>query len=160
VVAGRTINAPPARVYAVRWDYQEYRPKLLPPAFSDFRIEEGGVGAGTVLAFTMSAGGRTRSFQSRIEEPEPGRVLREVDLESTAVTTFTVTPEGSGIRVRIVTSWQGAGGFGGLKERLFAPWFLRKLYDSERERLERYLQARTKTGDAGQTGPEGDDTGR
>ncbi|MER3487150.1 MAG: SRPBCC family protein, partial [Chloroflexota bacterium] len=121
VVAERIIGAPPDRVYGVLRNYREHHPKILPPVFSDFRVEEGGVGVGTVVAFTMNAGGRRRRFRARIEEPEPGRVLRETDLDSGAVTAFTVTPEGSGSRVRIETSWQGADGFGGLMERLFAP---------------------------------------
>ncbi len=142
VVAERIIGAPPERVYGVLRDYREHHPKILPPAFSDFRIEEGGVGAGTIVSFTMTAGGRKRNFRSRIDEPEPGRVLRETDLESSAVTSFTITPERPGSHVRIETSWQGGGGFGGLMERLFAPRILRRLYADELGRLDHYVRER------------------
>ena len=71
----------------------------------------------------------------RVDEPEPGRVLTETDQLSSTVTTFTVLPEGSGCRVRIGTRWQGAGGVGGLFERLFAPRVLRRIYANELERL-------------------------
>ncbi|GIW04435.1 MAG: hypothetical protein KatS3mg059_1055 [Thermomicrobiales bacterium] len=84
VVAERIIGAPPERVYGVLRDYREHHPKILPPAFSDVRVEEGGAGEGTVVAFTMNAGGRRRRFRARIDEPEPGRVLRETDLDSGA----------------------------------------------------------------------------
>jgi hypothetical protein len=65
-------------------------------------------------------------------------VLTETDQLSSAVTSFTVTPEGSGCRVRIESRWQGAGGVGGFFERLFAPRLLRGIYADELERLDRY----------------------
>ncbi len=77
-----------------------------------------------------------------VAEPEPGRILTESDLNSSAVTTFTVAPErgDENCRVRIETTWQGAGGIGGFFERLFAPRVLRRLYADELRRLEAYLQ--------------------
>jgi Polyketide cyclase / dehydrase and lipid transport len=75
----------------------------------------------------------------RVEEPDPGRVLTESDERSSMVTTWVVTPEGPGCRVRVETLWQGAGGVGGLVERLFAPRVLRRLYTDELERLDRYV---------------------
>ena len=73
-------------------------------------------------------------------EPEPGRVLTESDLNSSLVTTWTVTPEGAGSRVRIETTWQGASGIGGFFERLFAPRVLRRLYADELARLDAYAR--------------------
>jgi hypothetical protein len=98
------------------------------------------MGAGTVHSFRLAAGGRTRAYRMRVDEPEPGRVLTESDQLSSAVTTFTVTPEGPGCRVRIETRWQGAGGVGGFFERLFAPRVLRRIYVDELERLDRYAR--------------------
>jgi hypothetical protein len=63
-----------------------------PPAFSQFRVEQGGVGAGTVHSFRMTAGGRARDFRMRVEEPDPGRVLIESDDRSSMVTSWVVTP--------------------------------------------------------------------
>jgi hypothetical protein len=88
----------------------------------------------------MTAGGRARSFRMRVEEPEPGRVLTESDERSSMVTTWVVSPEGPGCRVRLETRWRGAGGVGGLFERLFAPRVLRRLYAEELERLDRYAR--------------------
>jgi Polyketide cyclase / dehydrase and lipid transport len=56
------------------------------------------------------------------------------------VTTWVVTPEGAGSRVRVETRWQGAGGVGGFFERLFAPRVLRRLYVDELERLDGYAR--------------------
>ncbi len=99
------------------------------------------MGAGTVHSFRMTAGGRTRAFRMRVAEPEPGRVLTESDERSSTVTTWVVTPEGPGCRVRVESRWQGAGGIGGLFERLLAPRVLRRLYADELARLDRYARA-------------------
>ncbi|MCL6559030.1 MAG: SRPBCC family protein, partial [Firmicutes bacterium] len=99
------------------------------------------LGAGTVISFRLKAGGRTRAYRSQVAEPVPGRVLTETDTTSSAVTTFTVTPTADDrCRVRIETAWQGAGGIGGIFERLFAPGVLRKLYADELARLEAYAR--------------------
>jgi uncharacterized protein YndB with AHSA1/START domain len=140
VEAERQINAPAEHVYRCIADFREHHPKFLPPAFSDFRVEEGGLGAGTVFSFKMTAGGRTRTARMRVDEPEPGRVLIESDLGSSLVTTWTVTPEDAASRVRVATRWQGASGVGGFFERLFAPRALSRLYTDELERLDRYAR--------------------
>jgi hypothetical protein len=140
VAVERQIGAPAEHVYRLLADYRNHHPHVLPPAFSDFKVEQGGVGAGTVHSFRMTAGGRTRAYRMRVDEPQPGRVLTETDQLSSAVTSFTVTPEGSGCRVRIESRWQGAGGVGGFFERLFAPRVLRGIYADELERLDRYAR--------------------
>ena len=98
------------------------------------------MGAGTLHSFKMTAGGRARRFRMQVAEPDPGRVLTESDERSSMVTIWVVTPEGPGCRVRVETRWQGAGGVGGLFERLFAPRVLRRLYAEELERLDRYAR--------------------
>ena len=91
VSAESDIAAPAERVYRVLSNYRDHHPKILPPAFSNFAVEEGGIGAGTVMRFDMTTMGRTQSARHRVEEPEPGRVLREIDLDRDLQTTFTVT---------------------------------------------------------------------
>jgi hypothetical protein len=68
---------------------------LPAPAFSDVEVESGGVGAGSIVRFTLTAGGRRREFKMTMTEPEPGRVIEESDSNSGLVTTFTATPQGS-----------------------------------------------------------------
>ncbi|HVT69039.1 MAG TPA: SRPBCC family protein [Trebonia sp.] len=138
--AQRTIDAPAERVYGYLADMRQH-PRFLPPAFSDFEVEEGGVGAGTVTRFAVTAGGRTRSYRMRVTEPEPGRTLVESDTGSSLVTTFDVEPQGARSIVRISTSWDGAGGIGGFFERTFAPGALRRIYMDELERLDAYARA-------------------
>ena len=139
--AERTIDAPAEQVYGHLADMHQH-PRFLPPAFSDFKVEEGGVGAGTVTSFAVTAGGRTRNYRMRVSEPEPGRTLVESDANSSLVTTFNVDPEGGKSLVRISTSWDGAPGIGGFFERTFAPKAMRKIYLDELDRLNAYAQGR------------------
>jgi uncharacterized protein YndB with AHSA1/START domain len=138
VAEERLIQAPPEQVYGYLADMREHHHRFLPPAFSDFEVESGGVGAGTVTRFNLKAGGRVRSYRMEVAEPEPGRVLTESDTESSLVTTFTVEPAEGGSRVQISTTWDGAGGVGGFFERTFAPRVMRALYRDELERLDAY----------------------
>jgi uncharacterized protein YndB with AHSA1/START domain len=140
VAAEAPIAAPADRVYRILVDYRLHHPNILPPAFSDVTVEEGGVGAGTVIRYKITAGGRTRSYRMRVSEPDPGHILLETDDASSLATTFTVTPEGDNSRVAIETTWQGAAGFGGLMERFFAPRVLKGLYADELARLDRYAR--------------------
>ena len=75
-----------------------------------------------------------------IAEPEPGRVLTESDIGSSAVTTTTVTPQGDASLVQFSTSWDGAGGIGGFFERTFAPRVMRGIYADELKRLDVYAR--------------------
>lgn len=141
VSAEGTVDAPADTVYGYIADMREHHPRFLPPAFSDFRVESGGVGAGTVTRFKVTAGGRTREYRNVVAEPEPGRILTESDTGSSAVTTFTVSPQGAASLVRISTAWDGAGGIGGVFERMFAPRVLRGIYADELKRLDAYARA-------------------
>jgi uncharacterized protein YndB with AHSA1/START domain len=146
ISAERKVEAPAETVYRYLADMHEHHPRFLPPAFSDFEVESGGVGAGTITRFKVTAGGRTREYRMNIAEPEPGRVLTESDTNSSLVTSFTVTPEGDSSRVAISTTWEGAGGVGGFFERLFAPRVMRGIYADELERLGAYARERMAAG--------------
>src|SRR3954452_1003497 len=133
------VGAPAELTYRLIADDQHHQ-RFLPENFSDFEVLEGGVGAGTLHRFKVSAGGRTREMLMRVDEPEPGRVITESDQNSTMVTSFTITPQGDKSRVRISTSWEGAGGVGGFFERLFAPRVMRRVYVDELARLDAYAR--------------------
>lgn len=138
VTASGTVGAPAADVYRYIADYRQHHPRFLPPAFSDFRVEQGGVGAGTVVSFRVTAGGSTRAHRDVVAEPEPGRVLTESN-DAGKLTTFTVTPAGGGSQVKIETRWPTAG-LRGLVERLLAPRLLRAIFVDELARLDRYAR--------------------
>lgn len=139
--AERTIPAPAAQVYGYIADMRVHHPRFLPPPFLDFQVESGGIGAGTVTRFKVTAGGRTRQYRMTVAEPEPGRILTESDESSSLVTTTTVTPQGdAACTVRISTTWNGATGIGGLFERIFAPRVMRSIYADELEHLAAYVR--------------------
>jgi uncharacterized protein YndB with AHSA1/START domain len=140
VAAEREIGAPAETVYHCISDMRQHHPNFLPPAFSDFEVEAGGIGAGTITRFKVHAGGRAREYRMQVAEPEPGRVLTESDLSSSLITTFTVEPRGAGSLVKITTGWQGARGIGGFFERIFAPRVMRRIYMDELERLDGYAR--------------------
>jgi len=54
VSAERIIEAPADLVYGFVADMREHHRRFLPAAFSDFEVESGGVGAGTVTRFSTA----------------------------------------------------------------------------------------------------------
>jgi hypothetical protein len=151
VFAERTITAPADQVYGYVADMRHHRPHFLPPAFVDFHVESGGVGAGTVTKFEITAGGRSRQYRMTVAEPDPGRIMTESDESSSLVTTTTVTPQGStACQVRIAACWTGAseagigevgrGGVGGIFEPIMPPDAMRDVYADELERLAAYVR--------------------
>lgn len=142
IAAEQEIAAPADRVYRILADYDTHHPRILPPAFTSLVVEEGGVGAGTVIRFSIKAGGRTTDYHQQILEPEPGRVLIEDDLDSDLATTFTVTPTANGCQVRMESSWTPHG-VQGLVERLFASRLMLPVYREELRLLDQYARDHT-----------------
>jgi hypothetical protein len=102
---------------------------MLTDHFSDYEVREGGHGAGTVVHWRLQATKkRVRDCLMDVSAPQPGTLV-ESDRNSSMVSTWTVGETGAGSTVRVVTTWQGAGGVGGFFERRFAPLGLRRIYD-------------------------------
>lgn len=136
VEASRTIDASADVVYGLLRDYRERHPSILPPAFHDYGIEEGGEGAGTVFHVNVRAGGRTIHYHMRVSEPNPGRIIQEKDITTSLTTTFTVIPlDENHSTLRIATQWTGGSGIGGFMERTFAPGVMRRIYNEELDRI-------------------------
>ena len=135
--AEAVVDAPAPLVLELLRDFDGHHRHILPPAFSDFRVLAGGVGAGTVTSFTTNLGGRKIHGQTVVTEPADG-VIREDVVGRDMVTTFRVVPDGSRARVTIRTTWSPSGGFDGLLERAFAPGMLRRIYRDELVLLQRY----------------------
>ncbi|HEX5723997.1 MAG TPA: SRPBCC family protein [Longimicrobiaceae bacterium] len=135
--AAATLAAPPEKVYGILADYRGGHPAILPERwFRGLEVERGGTGAGTVIRFRIRLGGSTRTVRAEVTEPEPGRVLAETDLETGAVTSFTVDPLDRGRRsaVTISTEWESPAPRAWI-ERLLAPPLLRRVYAEELRRL-------------------------
>lgn len=131
------IRAPAERVYAIVADYHHGHPTILPrPPFESLDVEQGGVGAGTVIRCRMRLLGRTREFRAAVTEPEPGRVLAETDQATGAVTTFTVAPRNDGdTDATIATELPLRAGVVGALERFLIPRALRPVYVRELAKL-------------------------
>jgi uncharacterized protein YndB with AHSA1/START domain len=140
VLAGRQIAAPSHDVYRAIADYNQ-RPRWLPPAFSNPRVEEGGVGKGTVVNYHLKVGPRERDYRMRVVDEWPGSELEEQDLGSSLINHWSASPRGTGTLVRVDTTWEGARGIGGFFERLFAPRALRSVYDDMLARLDQYVHS-------------------
>jgi hypothetical protein len=131
ITASAVIAAPADRLYQILADYHQAHPAILPrPPFGELVVERGGQGAGTIIRYTMTLGGRTRTARAEVTEPVPGRVLAERDLERGIVTTFSLEEVSGGTRVTIATEWT-THGIKGIIERLAAPAMLRKVYRAE-----------------------------
>ena len=128
-----TIQAPPERVLELLRDYRDARPRLLTDNYSAYQVVEGGSGDGTVIAYHFAAGGRERDYRLRVSE-DPG-AIRESDELSSFQNTWTVVRAQSGSAVTLESSWNGAGGIGGIFEGLFAPMGLRRIQASVLNRL-------------------------
>ena len=136
--ATKSLGAPPDQVREFLRDYRDARPRILTPEYRDYRVEEGGLGEGTVVAFTFSSPGRSRKFRQLVEEAPEG--LYERDLESSFVSNWTIDPTATGSSVTLEASWEGSGGIGGFFERLFAPMSLRRTYGQLLDNLARALE--------------------
>jgi len=139
--AAERIGAPPAAVYAVLADYRTHHPRIMPaPPFSDLRVEQGGTGAGTVFRIDVGRPGRPSTLHMRVAEPEPGRVLTETDLDTGAVTAFTVTPQDGGTLARMATEWDPPPGLRGALSRAVEPALRRRLMTRQLRQLAHYVR--------------------
>jgi hypothetical protein len=111
---------------------------VLPEQFSGYRVESGGQGAGTRVAWRFAATSkRVRDQLVEVGQPDPDTLV-ETDTRSSMVTTWTLHPADAGLTtVRVRTTWNGAGGIGGFFERTFAPKGLRRVYEELLGRLDR-----------------------
>ena len=140
--AERVVRAPVDRVRSALADYEGTRPRVLPEQFSGYRVEAGGQGAGTRVAWRFAATSkRVRDQLVEVSQPDPDTLV-ETDTRSSMVTTWTLHPADAGLTtVRVRTTWNGAGGIGGFFERTFAPKGLRRVYEELLGRLDREVAA-------------------
>jgi hypothetical protein len=120
------LTASPEQALAAIADYATVRPQILSAHYRDYRVVEGGQGAGTVVDWTLQATEkRSRNVHATISAA--GNTVTETDANSSLVTTWTVAPSGTGSLVTTTTTWNGAGGIGGIFEGIFAPLGLKKI---------------------------------
>ncbi|OBF89796.1 polyketide cyclase [Mycobacterium sp. 852002-51152_SCH6134967] len=133
------IDAAPEAVLSAVADYANVRPKILSPQYSDYKVVEGGQGAGTVASWKLQAT-KSRVRDVKAEVDVAGHTVIEKDANSSMITNWTVAPAGNGSSVTVKTSWQGSGGIGGFFEKTFAPLGLRKIQSEVLENLKKHLE--------------------
>ncbi|MEV6136572.1 SRPBCC family protein [Nocardia sp. NPDC051990] len=132
------VAADPQRTLEAIADYEKVRPRILSAHYRDYRVVEGGQGAGTVAEWTLQATEkRSRNVHAVVSVSDS--IVTERDSNSTLVNTWTVSPEGTGSQVTLRTSWKGAGGVAGIFEGIFAPLGLKKIQAEVLANLQREL---------------------
>lgn len=140
ISASATIPARRERVYSLIANYRDGHPRILPKQFKNLVVEQGGIGAGTVIRFQMSIMGRVQTLRAAITEPDPGHILVETYLDTSgAVTTFTVDPgtAPADAHVTISTELNVRTGWLGYIDKLLTTTSLRPMYVKELENLAR-----------------------
>ncbi|HEX3722553.1 MAG TPA: SRPBCC family protein [Nitrolancea sp.] len=140
VAEERMIDAPAEKIYDCIADYRQHHPRFLPPAFSNFIIEEGGYGAGTIVSFDLKLANQIQHIRQRVEEPTPGSVLVEQTLDVPHTTTFSLRPDGARTLVRM-EAVRETHGLRGIMERMLMPRMLAPLFRQELKLLDRYVAA-------------------
>jgi ribosome-associated toxin RatA of RatAB toxin-antitoxin module len=139
----RVIDASPQQVYNVIADMEEHR-RILPKQFESLEVLQGGKGAGTVSRTVMNVMGNRTTLELTIEEPDPGRIIREVDKQAGIATTWTLTPidDERRCQIRLVTEFPVKPGFAGFMERLLVPPITGSIYRQELENINQYVSTR------------------
>jgi uncharacterized protein YndB with AHSA1/START domain len=101
IEAERTVDAPMELVWRLLRDYRGPRARVLGEPFAEYELHDGGVGAGTVIGYRLRVGRNERSYVLAVEEPTPGRQLRERDRHGGLLVTWTLTPGGDGERTLV-----------------------------------------------------------
>jgi hypothetical protein len=133
------IDACPERVYALLRDYEQGHPRILPPQFLNYTVEQGGQGAGTVIRFELGH----RNYRGEVEEPEPGRLLVERYRAQQFETRFIVEPVDNALQSKVTfqTIMPGRRVLAGLY-RWTMKMMLAKMYRQELRLLNEVLQER------------------
>ncbi|OBF98557.1 polyketide cyclase [Mycobacterium sp. 852014-52450_SCH5900713] len=134
------VNAEPGATLAAVADYQQVRPKILSPQYSDYQVLQGGQGAGTVAKWRLQATkSRVRDMQVSVDVA--GHSVIEKDANSSMIVNWTVAPAGPGSSVTVKTTWTGAGGVKGFFEKTFAPLGLKRIQGEVLANLKRELES-------------------
>lgn len=97
------------------------------------------------MCIRMKVLGVENVYRLVVSEPEPGRVLVEVDEDAGVTTTFTIDPISSSSRYRLTisTDMTTSPGIKGMFERLLTPSIIRRIYKQELRQIAGYMGSRS-----------------
>ena len=134
------IDVDPEKALSAVADYERVRPKILSPQYSEYKVLQGGQGAGTVASWRLQATkSRVRNVQVSVDVA--GRTVIEKDANSSMIINWTAVPAGPGCSVTMKTTWTGGSGVKGFFEKVFAPLGLRKIQGEVLANLKKELEA-------------------
>jgi uncharacterized membrane protein len=136
------IGAPTSQVYDIIADYQNGHPHIVPKKyFKSVEVEQGGIGAGTIIRVVTEFLGRQMHYRMLVEEPEKGKILTERDLNTGTITYFIVEQGRSANEsvVTIKTEMPVANGLKGMIEKLTTPPLMKKIYREELAQLNSFV---------------------
>jgi hypothetical protein len=139
----KKIKADTELIYRVLSDYHNEHPHILPkPYFASTEVEQGGVGAGTIVRVQMKVMGTVNHLRLFVTEPIPGREIHEEDPVAGIKTIFKLEPDPDHgyCQVSIRTIWQKKKGIRGLIEQMLVPPIVRSIYTKELEILKTYCE--------------------
>jgi carbon monoxide dehydrogenase subunit G len=127
------VGAAAEKVYAILAQPKHHK-RILPECFVRYEWQ-----SDQIVEFTVEIGSIKRDFRVRVDQIEPNKVLHETDLATGIVTEFRLLAHDRGTVATIATHYNSAATFSGWMEALFAPRFLKKLYNDELINLGRYV---------------------
>jgi len=130
------IHTPSQTLYQFIADYKYGHPSILPEKhFSDFAVEKGGYGKDTVVCFRFTLAGNSRKMRVIVDEPIPGKLITETELETGILTSFLFEPVGDDMTILKITSEWKKEGFMGLIEKIFVPIMMKKVFEKQFENI-------------------------
>jgi hypothetical protein len=142
VDASAVIDARAEAIYRVLADYEVGHAAIVPKQyFKELTVEKGGHGAGTVIRLKMNVYGSEFHYHQIVSEPEPGRIIKETDINTGLSSWFTLVPLGNGEQTRVTISSEfiPSEGFKGVIEKLFTPPTMHRIFKTELENLANYM---------------------
>ena len=141
-----TINGSARDVYAILADYKHGHPRIMPRKYCDgLRVLKGsGVGENTRIEVRFNIFGQKETLVMDISEPEPGRVLQEIDTNAKNITQFIVDPLDEGTcTVTLRTSVLSTLGFQPLAavDMWMKKFVLRSMFEEELKILDQVMVA-------------------
>jgi len=148
VSASSIIQAPAEEVYNVLKDYNNEHAHIIPRKFFDgMRVLRGsGVGEGTRFEAHFKTFGQRTTLVMDVSEPEPGRILQEIDTQAVNITKFIVDPivdNDSSCNVTIRTDvMKERGWVAGTIDMWIKRKIMTHMYEEELKTLNQHMQSK------------------